>query len=162
MFVRIEEINEKKLVGKKVSMTLNTDKTVSLWSSFMPVKREINNTVGIELYSLQVYANLLNFNEFTYDTLFEKWAAVEVSNHEHVPDGMDAFLLPAGFYAVFLHRGLPADFTKTAQYIFGTWLPESGYEVDNRPHFEVLGEKYRNNHPESEEEVWVPIKKARI
>jgi hypothetical protein len=26
------------------------------------------------------------------------------------------------------------------------------------PHFEVLGDKYKNNDPSSEEEVWIPIK----
>lgn len=39
-----------------------------------------------------------------------------------------------------------------------TWLPASDYNLDNRPHFEVLGEKYKNNDPTSEEEIWIPIK----
>jgi hypothetical protein len=30
--------------------------------------------------------------------------------------------------------------------------------LDDRPHFEVLGSKYRNNDPESEEETWIPTK----
>ncbi len=38
-------------------------------------------------------------------------------------------------------------------------LPNSEYELENRPHFEVLGEKYKNNDPNSEEEIWIPIKK---
>ena len=35
----------------------------------------------------------------------------------------------------------------------------SEYEFDNRPQFEILGEKYKNNAPDSEEEIWIPIKK---
>lgn len=27
--------------------------------------------------------------------------------------------------------------------------------VDDRPHFEVLGGKYQNNSPNSEEEIWI-------
>lgn len=46
----------------------------------------------------------------------------------------------------------------TFGYIFGTWLPNSGYIMDDRPHFEILGAKYKNNDPESEEEIWIPIK----
>jgi AraC family transcriptional regulator len=42
-------------------------------------------------------------------------------------------------------------------YIFNTWLPKSGYQLDRRPHFEILGEKYKNNNPDSEEEIWIPI-----
>jgi AraC family transcriptional regulator len=31
------------------------------------------------------------------------------------------------------------------------------FEVDDRPHFEILGIRYRNNDPNSEEEIWIPI-----
>jgi AraC family transcriptional regulator len=34
----------------------------------------------------------------------------------------------------------------------------SGYEIDARPHFEILGSKYVNADAESEEEIWIPIK----
>jgi AraC family transcriptional regulator len=26
---------------------------------------------------------------------------------------------------------------------------------DDRPHFEILGDKYKNDHPDSEEEIWI-------
>ena len=32
------------------------------------------------------------------------------------------------------------------------------YTLDDRPHFEILGEKYKNQDPDSEEELWIPIK----
>ena len=32
------------------------------------------------------------------------------------------------------------------------------YILDNRPHFEVLGGKYKNNDSNSEEEIWIPVK----
>ncbi|MCB0855813.1 MAG: GyrI-like domain-containing protein, partial [Bacteroidetes bacterium] len=44
------------------------------------------------------------------------------------------------------------------QYIFFECLPKSDYLLDNRPHFEVLGEKAKLNDPNSEEEIWVPIR----
>lgn len=44
---------------------------------------------------------------------------------------MKSFILKLGMYAVF--------------------------EVDERPRFEVLGKKYRNNDETSEEEIWIPI-----
>jgi len=43
-------------------------------------------------------------------------------------------------------------------YIMSQWLPNSKYILDHRPHFELLGAKYKNNSPDSEEEVWIPIK----
>ena len=76
-----------------------------------------------------------------------------------VPDGMECFNLDGGLYAVFLHKGAAATGAKTFQYIFNTWLPASEYNIDTtRPHFELLGEKYKNNDPDSEEEIWIPVK----
>jgi AraC family transcriptional regulator len=70
---------------------------------------------------------------------------------------MEPFRLEGGLYAVFDFKGSGND-KSIFQYIFGTWLPGSDYNLDNRPHFEVLGEKYKNNDPGSEEEIWIPIK----
>ena len=67
------------------------------------------------------------------------------------------FTLNPGSYAVFDYKGLNTD-TQIFIYIFKEWLPNSDYELDERPHFEILGNKYKNGNPESEEEIWIPIK----
>jgi AraC family transcriptional regulator len=36
-------------------------------------------------------------------------------------------------------------------------MPTSKFKIDDRPHFEVLGKKYRNDDKDSEEEIWIPI-----
>ena len=154
---RIETLSEKKLVGKRIKMTLSDNKTGQLWRSFMPRRREIQNNIGTELYSMQVYDSLY-FNNFNPNTEFEKWAAIEVADFNAIPNEMETFKLAGGLYAVFLHKGAASTGPKTFQYIFGTWLPNSDYLLDNRPHFEILGEKYKNEDPNSEEEVWIPIK----
>lgn len=138
----------------KLVMSFADNKTGQLWQRFMPKRNEIRNNLTIDLISLQIY--LPGF-DFSPNTQFEKWAAIEVSDFEHVPDGMESFLLPEGLYAVFHYKGSSMD-TRIFQYIFGEWLPKSGYQLDNRPHFEVLGEKYKNASPDSEEEIWIPVK----
>lgn len=157
---RIEIIKEKKLVGMSIQTNLleNVDKTVKLWRQFMPRKKEINEMLGTEFYSVQVYDKSLEFEDFNQETNFEKWAAVEVSNFDKIPLGMEKYLLSGGKYAVFIHKGAADTFYKTSNYIFETWLPNSDYELDNRNHFEILGAKYKANDPNSEEEVWIPIK----
>jgi len=67
---RIEILPEKKLVGKSIKMSLANNKTNELWSSFMPKKREIKNTIGSDLYSIQIYDKLLNFKDFNPQTEF--------------------------------------------------------------------------------------------
>ena len=155
---RIELLRRKKLIGKSIKMSLSINKTAELWQSFMSQKANITNVVGENLYSVQVYDEHLDFKAFSPTTEFVKWAAIEVSSYHEIPAGMEPFTLEEGNYAVFVHKGLAADFTKTFNYIFNTWLPKSNYLLDKRPHFEVLGSKYKNNDPSSEEEVWIPIR----
>ncbi|MCO4293708.1 GyrI-like domain-containing protein [Solitalea sp. MAHUQ-68] len=139
-------------------MSLIENRTGELWRSFMQKRKEISTAINNDLISMQVYNASYSFENFNPGAIFEKWAAVEVTDFNQVPDGMETFLLEEGLYAVFLHKGAASTGAKTFQYIFGVWLPQSGYTLDNRPHFEVLGEKYKNEDPESEEEIWIPIK----
>ncbi|MGA0555966.1 GyrI-like domain-containing protein [Larkinella sp. VNQ87] len=158
MTPRLETLPETKLVGQHLRMSLANDRTGELWRNFMPRRKEIPNPVTRDLISLQVYDQPLTYADFGPTTGFEKWALVEVGDFETIPDGMEAFTLPRGLYAVFHYQGLANAFAATFHYIFGTWLPNSAYALDHRPHFEVLGEKYKNNDPSSEEEIWVPVK----
>jgi AraC family transcriptional regulator len=155
---RIETLTEKKLIGKRLTMTFADNKTTELWKGFMPRRKEIRNNLASELISMQVYDKSFDFDNFDPNTAFEKWAAIEVTDFDTVPDEMEIHTLPGGLYAVFLHIGSASSGHKTFQYIFGTWLPNSAYSLDNRPHFEILGEKYKNEDPSSEEEIWIPIK----
>jgi len=147
---------EKKFIGQRMKMSLADNKTGQLWREFMPRRREIVNNLNADLFSLQVYAPG-HFNNFDPAREFEKWALVEVPNFDTVPAGMEPFTLSHGTYAVFTHKGSSND-TSTFRYIFSTWLPSSTYLLDDRPHFEVLGAKYKNGDPDSEEEIWVPVR----
>jgi AraC family transcriptional regulator len=150
-FVSIES---KKLLGICLEMSLAENRTGELWRSFMPRLKEIETWVGNNLYSLQVYDEDY-FQRFDPRREFEKWALVEVKNFSVIPDEMEPFELPGGLYAVFQHKGMG---TEIFQYIFSEWLPKSDYFLDNRPHFEILGEKYKQGSPDSEEEIWIPVK----
>ena len=152
---RIETLVEKKLIGKQMTMSLSNNKTGELWRSFMPGRREIGNNLNSELFSMQVYDQPLDPGNLNQE--FEKWAAVEVTDFDNVPDGMKTFTLKGGLYAVFHYKGSSTDI-KIFQFIFGSWLPNSEYVLDDRPHFEILGDKYKNADPDSEEDIWVPIK----
>jgi AraC family transcriptional regulator len=152
---RIEQLQEKKLVGFSVKMNLIENKTAQLWKQFGPRIKEIKNKVNEDKISMQIY-DPFYFKNFKPEKEFEKWATVEVKDQDAIPDGMKAFKLREGLYAVFDYQGLSSD-SFVYQYIFFDWLPNSPYRVDNRPHFEVLGKDYRNNDPKSKEEIWIPI-----
>lgn len=153
---KIELLKEKKLVGKRLTMSLSDNKTGELWRSFMPRRREITNNLTRDLISMTIYKPT-HFADFSPINDFEKWAAVEVSDFNHVPNEMETFTLTAGLYAVFNYKGSSTD-NSIFHSIFGDWLPSSVYLLDDRPHFEVLGDKYKNADPDSEEEIWIPIR----
>lgn len=157
MTPRIETLGELKLVVQRMTMSLSANKTRELWQNFLRRRNEIPNTVGSSLYSIQLYDENY-FKTFNPHSTFDKLAGIEVTDFNSVPSGMEAFTLPFGLYAVFLHKGAAATAPATFNYIFSTWLPDSEYVLDDRPHFEVLGEKYKNDDPNSEEEIWIPIK----
>lgn len=153
----MESISSKKLVGKKRSMSFVANTTQELWKSFMSRRAEIKRTTSNLLFSLQVYPTSF-FVPFSPTAEFEKWASIEVEDFTDVPEGFESFVLPEGLYAVFIHKGGPATAQKTFGAIFETWLPNSEYQLDDRPHFETLGELYKGNSPDSQEEVWIPVK----
>jgi AraC family transcriptional regulator len=156
MTPRIEILSGKKLIGKRIQTSLANNKTPELWRSFMPRRAEIQNPISSDLFAVQVYEPTY-FDAFSPNAVFEKWATLEVADFDNIPVEMESFTLSGGLYAVFFYKGLNTD-TQIFQYIFGTWLPNSEYALDNRPHFEILGDKYKNNDPNSEEEIWIPIK----
>ena len=154
----IVHLKEKILIGCSSKINFIENKTGELWQSFMPRLKEIKNKISVDLFSVQLYNDDYNFIQFNPSAYFNKWAATEVSAIDNVPADMQTLIIPQGLYAVFLHKGSNAD-NSTFQYIFQTWLPTSEqYMLDARPHFELLGEKYKNGDPSSEEEIWIPIK----
>lgn len=157
MTPRIETINEKKLVGKRMTMSYDDYRIGELWGSFMPRRREITTKLTNDLISLVIYAPS-HFNDFKPTNKFERWATVEVENFKKVPDEMETYILSSGLYAVFNYKGMSSGASAFYNYIYSEWVPNSDYILDERPHFEVLGEKYNNNDPLSEEEIWIPLK----
>ena len=52
---RITTLTEKKLIGCKQNMNYATYNPVLLWQSFMPLKKEITNTISTDLFSVQQF-----------------------------------------------------------------------------------------------------------
>jgi AraC family transcriptional regulator len=159
---RIEAIESKKLIGFCQKMSLAEDATAALWRRLMPRRFEIAHRATTSYISMRIYpkAGMSLPEMFAPTTEFEKWAAVEVVDWDDVPDGMQRHSLCGGVYAVCVHRGPASEFASTMRYIFGTWLPASEYELDNREHFEVIPEGWSLARQDASEEIWVPIRRA--
>src|SRR5690606_2213232 len=93
MTPRIETLHEKKLVGKRLTMSFANYKVGELWKSFMPKRKAITNNLSNDLLSCAVYKPN-HFTNFNPANEFERWAAVEVADFNHVPDDLETFVLP--------------------------------------------------------------------
>ena len=156
----IETMPATNLVGVGASMSLSHDSTGRLWQALMPRREEIENRIPDRYFSMRIYKKSeMSIEEmFSPQTTFDKWAAVEVAQFGSIPDGLEKYVLGGGNYAVFLHRGPAREFPNTMRYIFGEWLPDSPFELDDREHFEVLPEKWSPEDEAAEELIYVPIR----
>jgi AraC family transcriptional regulator len=123
----------------------------------MPLHRKIHRIHGNEFYSLEVYDSLRYFDSFNLETTFDKWAAVQVDEINNLPAGMQTLIVPEGEYAVFRYVGKPSEAHSFYHYLFSTWLPQSSYRLDHRPHMAIMGPDYKGDHPESEEDICIPV-----
>ena len=157
MMPKIIDLQSKKLLGLSQEMSLMDNKTPELWKAFRQRSKEVANRSSDDFISLQEYP-VDYFQVFSPVKKYVKWACVEVEDFDSVPERMNSLILEGGLFAVFNYKGTAKDAQTFFQYIYGEWIPNSDYNLDDRPHFEVLGDKYKNNDPNSEEEVWIPIK----
>ena len=123
----------------------------------MPQYKYIQHPADNNRYSVAVYSEDF-FEGMQPGRLFERRAAVKLSEHTVLPPDMQEWTMPGGLYAVFHHVGTHHDLG-TIEYIFREWLPKNGlYALDHRPHFEILGPKYKKGDPASEEDIYIPVK----
>lgn len=154
----IKEIRKTRLIGLSKPMSIIQNQTHHLWREFGPLKHKISGIQGTELYSIEQFPKDY-FQGFDTNKTFTKWAAVAVDDHAEIPEGLQTLSVEAGLYAVFIYTGSSQDGASAYQYIYGEWIPKSSYEIDHRPHLAIMGDKYKNNDPSSEEEIWIPVRK---
>ena len=155
---KIVDLKAKYSVGLKKTTSMDPEQIKSLWQEFMPQLHRIEGRKSQELIALQDFSNSDPNNP---TDLFDMWALTEVKEENAFPDSMTQFNIPEGLYAVFLLKG--TDVQGLMTFIMKDWLPHSEYKLDtNRPHFQIMGKKYKNNHPDSEEDFYIPILKNNL
>ncbi len=132
-----------------------------LWPRLMKRFGEIPNKLGRDGSSYVTYGVCKEiWKDNHIQDHFNYYAGVEVEKGTTPPEGMELLYIPARKYAVFTHRGDIKDLSLTNQYIWATWLPQSGYEVAQASDLEVYSAAFRPDSNESEMELWIPLKNA--
>ena len=126
----------------------------ALWDRFVRREGEIRDAVPGTSYGVCTDDSSPGAPGFHYT------ACVGVTSLAHVPEGMVGLHVPGATCAVFAHKGPISKFHQTMQSIFGEWIPASGLKPSGAPVFELYDhERYKGEDPESEFDVYVPVKK---
>lgn len=125
-----------------------------LWDRFIEVMDEVPNKVnpavcyGVEFYTEEGLA-------------VQKWnymAALEVSTLEAIPIAMVGKVIPAQMYAVFTHKGSIDTLSHSFKVIYDEWLPTSEYEPAAMFDFELYDERFNHGSPNSEVDIYLPVR----
>lgn len=153
---RIVEFEGVRLAALDGKTSLAMDVTASLWQQFSVITRKFPGSFAAERYSVSAYGPGF-FTNFDPQRSFRKWAAAPVTQGK-LPTSMLQWLdIPPGLYAVFQYRGKASDGADFFRSIFTDWLPQSGYQLDLRPHFEILPPGYAPDDPSAVEDVYIPV-----
>ena len=125
-----------------------------LWTRFTQQVHRVPNRIGREMYGI-IYerpkAKKSHSDELQYI------AAVAVTSASDIAEGMVSFEVPAGTFAVFVHRGPIHQIGATMHAIYRDWLPQSGYRHAGTADVEVYDHRFCVAGEESEMEYWIPI-----
>lgn len=152
---RIEEKPEIFAIGYPFYGNPEEGRIPHLWDLFNDRVCELDfvkpdsRCIGIEFYTKDY--------EKTGDFFYI--CSVIVDNLNNIPIDMVAKKLPASKYAVFTYKGTVEKLKDTYTYIYGTWLPNSGYKMTKYFDFELyIPEKFKGiDNPDTEFEIWIPI-----
>lgn len=156
-FLREEMIDTKTMMGHMTETCFAEDKTSQLWRGFKPQVSRIPQRRNQSTVSLQVYPSGF-FRNVDPRRLFQKWALAEVEENAPCPEGLQTLTLSSGRYAVFHYRGPVSEAPGLFSYLLTDWMKDSPFDLDERPHFEILGPDYNALAEESEELIYIPIK----
>lgn len=145
------------LVGVSAAFMPNkTNSTVipKLWKMLQSRKGDITNRA--QTGDIGVVNCLPMFSSDTEKSELVYLAAVQVKSLATLPDGLWATSIAASDYAFFKTKCIDEHVDQTINYIYGAWLPKSGYERGNGPELEFYPADFEHT---QEFEIAIPIRK---
>ncbi len=126
--------SEKNNIGSKLP---------ALWDDFLQRMSEIKNTVAGKCYGVvqQISDNTEQLNYYV---------AIEVNAIDHLPVGMVVIDIALSNYACFSHYGEVKYIDNTVNYVYSSWLLNSGKRHSGAPDLEIYDNDY---HPKSDKSV---------
>lgn len=137
------------VVGLLIRTKPMTQEIPELWARFVPRLDEIQQVAEPHVS----YGVMAHFDQEMSELDYMAGNAVE--RVVDLPAGMSRWDIPANTYAVF--ETTLATIGETFGYIYGTWLPTSGYQHAAAPYFERYGETFSPDNPALS--IYIPVEK---
>jgi AraC family transcriptional regulator len=139
------------LVGMSAHYSCESSAGVpSQWQRFLP---HFGNVPG--QLNQKAYGAMYNFDDLDN---FDYLCGVEVADFTRIPQGWTHLRIPEQRYAVFTHAGHVSAIRQTWNAVWNAWLPTSGHDVADAPHFELYDETFDPQTGMGGLELWVPIR----
>ncbi|MDT8718688.1 AraC family transcriptional regulator [Clostridium sp. 19966] len=143
---------EFKLIGMKETVKPGSEGIKNLWHNFTSKKSEVKNILAQDtvIGICEYMPNITDESKFSY------FAGVEVTDFFDIPKEMLIKIIPNSKYAVFTHKGSLSKLKDTYNFIYGIWLPQSGYELAELDTIELYDS--RSNTADPEFDIHIPLK----
>jgi AraC family transcriptional regulator len=122
------------------------------WRLFLSADSAAQIPHRINAAAMGVYTN------WDFDENFDVLIGCPVSSLADIPEGFVGYTLPPAKYVVFTVSGNSnADILGAWKYIYGVWMPNTGYERDFTDDFDMFDDRFmRAEKPESE--IYIPVR----
>jgi AraC family transcriptional regulator len=129
----------------------------ALWDRFNARQGEIQGArQGVSL-GLCLCEDDPSESENTGELSYLAGCLLETEPTEPLPEGMRAISIAPGQYARFTHQGELDKLQHTMSYIHLTWLPRSGYQLDQRPEIEWYDSRFKPDQADSAFDIYIPL-----
>jgi AraC family transcriptional regulator len=125
-----------------------------LWDAFCKRMEEVPGRIGHASYGI-IYSRPEEQRSHPHELQYI--AGAQVRSGTAVPDGMVSRTIPAGTFAVFLHRGPIQKIGETCYEIYRVWLPQSKWQHADIADVEVYDEQFDCEGENSELEYWISV-----
>jgi AraC family transcriptional regulator len=125
-----------------------------LWEKLDQRAGEVQGRIGKAMYGI-IYSR--PESERSHPDELQYIAAVQASAQSAVPEGMVSRTIPAGPFAVFLHRGPIQKIGETCYEIYRVWLPPSAWKHSDIADVELYDERFACEAKEPEMEYWISV-----
>lgn len=130
------------------------------WQEFGQRSAEIPNAIAPVAFGIEDYSRDFQMNEGGFPKYYYI-AGLEVKSTANIPNGLKSKDIPAANYAVFSYEGPLDGLHNFFEYIYGDWMPKSGYSMD--PNLSLDFERYPERVMDmnaAKLEIWVPVIKG--